>query len=235
MLCKSDKKLNDKKVKALWGGLYKDIDLEQGSIAKLWVFFFLFRRLILVTVLYYSITPGALSIFSLSWLLFLLGAKPQSSQEQLTIEACNEGVLYVLSYFMIIFSEFNPELEVRYLMGWVFVGIFLFAVAANLTLAFYNIGAKIMTVCKQKAKSKAMALRKQERLQAIEVQKAKAKEATATDFKSGSIYEVKPAKAKSTLNTIVDSKQVKKKHKSKIKSPVKPKNVVKRAPQQLSL
>ena len=57
---------------------------------------------------------------------------------------------------MIIFSDFNPHLQIRYFGGWYFIGLFLITVMSNLSFAGYMVSDTVKKVCKMMMNKKKL-------------------------------------------------------------------------------
>ena len=54
------------------------------------------------------------------------------------IENLNEVAIYLSCYFMFIFTEWIPDIETRYSLGYIYLPMFLSIVAINLGCVFYE-------------------------------------------------------------------------------------------------
>jgi hypothetical protein len=60
------------------------------------------------------------------------------------MERFNELVILVLSYFTWTFSDYNSDAEIKYFMGWGFIGVLGFAIFINVvTILFTEVISKI--------------------------------------------------------------------------------------------
>ena len=64
------------------------------------------------------------------------------------LEISNETLILFNSYFMIIFSNFVPDVEVRYKMGWYNLAVIFGIVIVNLGIIGVTIGARIFNYIK---------------------------------------------------------------------------------------
>jgi hypothetical protein len=74
----------------------------------------------------------ALLLVGLFSLLFVIETQPFTTQLQNRLEVFNEVTILATSYFLIMFTNFVPEPQTRYLMGFYLSGIILLNVGTNM-------------------------------------------------------------------------------------------------------
>lgn len=87
---------------------------------------------------------------SLSLLFFYFQVRPMATRQQNKIELLNETFTMFSNYFLILFSDFILELEVRYDIGFKAVGLTIMIIACNIFLVFYDIGHGLINSWKAK-------------------------------------------------------------------------------------
>lgn len=87
---------------------------------------------------------------SMFWLIYNLAVVPNKSKIQHKVETGNEIALYILSYFYLIWSEWNSSYDNRYFMGWVFIWLFLALIAGNFGFLIFKLVSGIVMGCKKK-------------------------------------------------------------------------------------
>lgn len=120
------------------GSLYLNLAVESNPRAWLMTPLFLLRRLAFAG----SVVYGPNAVFqayvqvalSLSLVYFLVSVSPYDDPLLNGMEIFNEVTLLALAYFMFLFSDFVPDAEVRYTLGWVFSGTIAFNLGVNWTV-----------------------------------------------------------------------------------------------------
>ena len=71
-----------------------------------------------------------------------------------TIECLNEGAVYTTSLFMLIFTDWIPDVEMRYTLGYVYMPLILGIVVVNLAIVIiemvYSIKVKYQTAKRER-------------------------------------------------------------------------------------
>ena len=75
---------------------------------------------------------------------------PFESKTITQLEIFNEIIAILLCYFMLTFTDWIPKPEIRYLMGWLFIGVICFHLGTHMSIMIYN----TYTTAKLKAKEK---------------------------------------------------------------------------------
>ena len=60
----------------------------------------------------------------MAMLMYLLLFKPFADNFFTRIEVMNETTNMLMLYLMLVFSDWVPDPEVRYIFGWIFIGVF---------------------------------------------------------------------------------------------------------------
>ena len=87
------------------------------------------------------------------------------------IENLNETAIYLSCYFMFIFTEWIPDIETRYSLGYFYLPMFLAIVAINLGCVFYEmfkvfLRSKLFVTCRDSVRSKIDAIKFRQRIKA---------------------------------------------------------------------
>ena len=75
------------------------------------------------------------SLFSLG---LNLNKRPMKTKVLNLIENMNEGAVYLSCLFMLLFTDWLPDIELRYSLGYVFLPVFLFIILFNLGFVFHE-------------------------------------------------------------------------------------------------
>ena len=54
------------------------------------------------------------------------------------MENLNEAAIYIVCYFTFLFTDWIPDLELRYTLGFVFMPVIVLIVAINIVCVFYD-------------------------------------------------------------------------------------------------
>jgi hypothetical protein len=145
--CKiTNTQLKSEKTNKVWGGAYVDINLRVGLSAKLWIVLFCLRRLTIVLCLEGPFPMFLLTLTTVAWLAYLFHVKPFNDKLIYKTELINEIALYLLSYFMIVFSDYIPNYERRFKLGWWFIVIFILTIFVNVGIAIYLASGRLKSV-----------------------------------------------------------------------------------------
>lgn len=87
-------------------------------------------------VVYHSVSMiMLLNSFSCLFIIkYILDSKPMASPFNNQIEVVNEVNMLVFSYFYILFTQFVDDIETRYELGYVFIGVVSFILIVNVSL-----------------------------------------------------------------------------------------------------
>ena len=95
---------------------------------------------------------GALSVMTLC---YYLNVKPYIERADLYLEVCNELCFWIVTYFILLFSNWVPDLKTKTKIGWAFSGFIGFQILCNFTYLFVKlIGQKIKDCKMKKAKAR---------------------------------------------------------------------------------
>jgi hypothetical protein len=78
---------------------------------------------------------GLGSLFSIG---FFLNNKPMSSKIFNFMENLNEAAIYMMCYFTFLFTDWIPDIELRYTLGFVFMPCIVLIVLINIVCVFYD-------------------------------------------------------------------------------------------------
>ena len=74
---------------------------------------------------------------------------PFESKSTGTMEKFNDTILLCCSYFMFLFTDFVPSLDLRNNLGWGYISFIGFMVSANITLLLRSGSLTFVKWCKQ--------------------------------------------------------------------------------------
>lgn len=66
------------------------------------------------------------------------------------MELMNELTLFFASYFLFFFSSFLPDQEMKYEMGWYFIGLATLNIVINWFAMLYKFGAPLVNIIRNK-------------------------------------------------------------------------------------
>ena len=66
------------------------------------------------------------------------------------MEIMNEVTLFIASYFLFFFTPFIPNEEMKYEMGWYFIGLATLNIGINWMAMMYKFGAPLVALIKKK-------------------------------------------------------------------------------------
>jgi hypothetical protein len=157
----SESGLNNSEIKAHIGTLYSGLDVEKPMNAQ-FVTLFLLRRLIVgVTIAffrtYYFLQLEILMVSSMFCLCFMLLYWPYKTLLNNVVEMLNECFVILTVYIMHAFSLFIPDRNVRYEIGWFYIGFVGFVFVLNLSVIIQKVMLFVLLKLKQfKAKRQLM-------------------------------------------------------------------------------
>ena len=119
--------------------------------------FFCLRRIVVAfATVYFSklVCQIYVNVFTSMFIIkFFVDEKPMEKRLQNKIELMNETFTLFSNYFMILFTDLIPSIEVRYMLGFRAIAIILIVVAINILLVFYDLGSGvILEIRKARAK-----------------------------------------------------------------------------------
>ena len=119
--------------------------------------FFCLRRIVVAfATVYFSKLVGQIyvNVFASIFIIkFFVDEKPMEQRLQNKIEQLNESFTLFSNYFMILFTDLIPNIELRYNIGFKAIAIILIVVALNILLVFYDLGSGVILEIR-KAKTK---------------------------------------------------------------------------------
>ena len=133
-------KLHEEQIHKSFGPIYDGIDLENNRKAIYKPFNFLMRRLILVTILYFmrdeslymKIIP--LFIVQYSIMLYNIIVRPCENESDHFFENKNDWTIMITLYYLCCFTDYIPDPNVRYNIGWSLIVLQTGATILSLTL-----------------------------------------------------------------------------------------------------
>lgn len=107
------------------GHTYQDLDLKRGM---LYLLIYFFRRLVIVYLaLFFTTFLGMQILFQLYINLFVMiyvgNVRPFKTAKMNRDELVNEGLIYLLTIILTVFTDFCPLAESRYSIGWGYVAL----------------------------------------------------------------------------------------------------------------
>lgn len=131
-----------------YGTLYQNLKVQKSS-AYFMTTLFCFKRIVIALSTVFLTEHVIVSIYvycfsSLFQLGFNVYEQPMSSRMMNAMENLNEIAIYITSLFMFIFTDWIPEIETRYFLGYVYLPIVLGIVAINLGCIVYEIAHVII-------------------------------------------------------------------------------------------
>ena len=124
-----------------FGSLYLNLDTNK-KYAVLFPFLFLIRRcLYAFSLAFFSSTNHLLQLAiqiysSIALLGYILMIMPFEDPLLNYMELFNESSILATSYFLLAFTDFVPEAETRYTIGWVFSGVVALNLVVNWIILF---------------------------------------------------------------------------------------------------
>ena len=135
-------KLRYQVMKRQFGSLYEDLNVKWNPRQSLYFAqYFIWRRILFGMCLVVFHDKAWLQFFiilhlSFANLLFCLQFDAYFFKLNRRVEAFNEVCIVILTYHMMYFSDLVDNPEVRYYVGWSFIGLVCFNLAVNLLLVF---------------------------------------------------------------------------------------------------
>ena len=130
---------------------------------------FCLKRLMLgFTTIYLAELPlsstyiyGLGSLFSIG---YFLNNKPMNSNFFNFMENLNEFAIYVVCYFTFLFTDWIPDIELMYTLGYVFMPIIVLIVIVNILCVIWDMAKSMTKGCREKQAAKDRMKRLQSRL-----------------------------------------------------------------------
>lgn len=92
---------------------------------------------------------GLGSLFSIG---FFLNNKPMSSNLFNFMENLNESAIYMVCYFTFLFTDWIPDIEMRYTLGFVFMPIVVGIVMINIVCVVWDMASVMTKGCRENMK-----------------------------------------------------------------------------------
>jgi len=126
-LIASPEGLKNETIMAHFGSLYSDLDVN-SKLKTFQITVFLLRRAFIGISIafcssYYFVQLQMLLVSSLFCLCFLIIARPYETMKTNIVEMINEFLDICTIYLLHCFSFFIPNVETRYKIGWVYLGV----------------------------------------------------------------------------------------------------------------
>ena len=117
----------DKKFKMKFQSMYHALDLKNKYFILVTPMFLIRRLIFAFSIVYmadYTVFQILVNImFSLFYLCFLIQIRPMNKKYLNILEIINETTLLTLFYLCLLFTEFVDSVDIRYMIGWVFVAL----------------------------------------------------------------------------------------------------------------
>lgn len=129
-------RLEDEKIKKRISNLYQKIGTD-NKWKLLYYPLFLWRRVVFVIIptflyLYPAFQVQFLLFMTSLYLIYFASQRPHKDRHRAQIETFNEVMIMITNYHMVCFSNFNPEMEAQFAMGYSFITCILLVVIVNI-------------------------------------------------------------------------------------------------------
>ena len=94
-------------------------------------------------------------MLSTVWIIYYQGQKPHIEGTRIKTEVFNEVMLMIIMYHLIMFSRFNLNDDLKFLLGYTHAGSIILMVFVNIVLMMRKIIAKFMSNRRKKANYEA--------------------------------------------------------------------------------
>ena len=129
------KKLESKECKTRIGDLIDELNTKNASCIFYYPFFTFRRCLFVISILFLSNFPLLQIVFfqvcNLVSLMYLCYFLPKANKKLNCIEIFNELTVWVASLTLPLYTNFIGNANLRYNLGWVFIGLFLMNLSSN--------------------------------------------------------------------------------------------------------
>jgi len=127
-------------VESLWGKLYDDIKLDSRANLVHWPYFVI-RRLVYVQTSFWLNEHGAqqvqvLVLLCLISLVYFGKYMPMKTRKKNRIEWINDNLVDLLTLHMFCFSDWVPDMETQYMVGFSMIAIIALMILINMGLVF---------------------------------------------------------------------------------------------------
>jgi len=134
---------------------------------------FLIRRLLVVmAAVFMPIKSGyhvqVFMALSTGMLVFLILVKPFNSHLLNKLEIFNECAILTSAYFLVFFSDYISDTDLKYDLGFGFIALLLFCILTNWTILFLKLAGPIFKKVKKKCKKKQQPQVKVSRVEYLE-------------------------------------------------------------------
>ena len=125
-----------------YGTLYQNLYIEKHTVYKMTTIFCV-KRILFASVTAYLMQYVVPSVYCYTFIpLFSIGYnlnnKPMNSKVLNAIENINEFFIMLNGYFLIMFTEWICDPQLRYDLGWIYIPLEIFVISLNLVLIFYE-------------------------------------------------------------------------------------------------
>jgi hypothetical protein len=145
-------KLQQPQIKKRIGMLYRNMNSDSLSLMY-YPFFMLRRFMVALTIVFLFEYPFAqvqiLMASSSAFFIYVTYANPQVDKLMDKVDFFNETCTIIMSYYVILFSTFYDDPEIKYEMGWQAIGLFLSNFLVNVLIIIYQTGRATYIKVKQ--------------------------------------------------------------------------------------
>ena len=106
----------------MYGFLYTSINSKTKE-QRMYFFLFVFRRFALIMLCFeFASMPGMqvllLSLVNLFFLIFTAHTQPIKQRHDRNMDMVSEGFMMLVTYHLLLFTEYGPDVEQQYSLGW---------------------------------------------------------------------------------------------------------------------
>ena len=136
--------LEDKKFQESWIDLYRGMKTHSKWQSAYFLVFIL-RRIIYVAIAFEIFSDDysqimTMSFLNMAWMLYLGGSWPHQARKSNIIDMINEAFIIVIFLHLLMFTDWVPDQDMQYLMGWSCNGFLCLMIAFNLFFVFQTGG-----------------------------------------------------------------------------------------------
>lgn len=146
-LKKNNDRLDDEAFENSYGTLYQNLDRDRSSVYKMTSLFCIRRICIAISTIFLNKSVlfnfSINLVFSMYLMKYLCDNKPLNRKLMNRLELLNECFTFVLFYFMLLFTDFVSNVEIRYKIGYYFIYLVIAMISINLILVLIEMGLGI--------------------------------------------------------------------------------------------
>lgn len=152
ILTTNKEKLREEEFYSRFSSLYNDVRIKSKLVAPLcYITFFCTRRLSIASTIVFCdqlifIQTLTYSVSSLCTLKYLHCSQPKEKRILNNLETFNETMIVMTSYFMLTWSNFVDDVEMRYQIGKVFLKCVVVVVTINFAVILYQMGTAVFRI-----------------------------------------------------------------------------------------